>query len=157
MTTRTILLLASVLLLLPALAPAADEDEASGIRWRDYETGLAEAKESGKLVMIDFHADWCKYCKKMDKETFSHADVIARVEAAYVPVSVDTQRDKATAAKYGVKSLPTMWFLESDGKPITQLPGFLPAADFGKVLDFISTRSFESMSFQDFVEGDGAE
>lgn len=30
----------------------------NGIKWRDYEDGLKEAKESGKPVFLEFSAEW---------------------------------------------------------------------------------------------------
>ncbi len=146
--TRVIILA----MLLAALATAAVAGDQKGIAWLSYEDGLAVAAESGKMVMIDFHADWCKYCKKMDKETFSDPGVIRLVEQYFVPISVDTQKQQKIGQQYSVKSLPTMWFLESDSSPITPLPGFVDAKRFRTILGFISSRSFETMSFEDYLK-----
>lgn len=103
-------------------------------------------------MVIDFHADWCKYCKKMDKETFTDSTVIALMNERFVPISVDTVKEKETAAEFGVRSLPTMWFLESDGQPINQLPGFVDADMFSIILQYVSTRSFETVDFQTYLK-----
>jgi len=149
MKTHTrLIILATLLVALASAATAADK----GIAWLTYEDGMAVAAESEKMVMIDFHADWCKYCKKMDKETFTDPGVIRLIEQYFVPISVDTQKQQKIGQQYSVQSLPTMWFLESDGSPITPLPGFVDAKRFRTVLGFISSRSFETMSFDDYIK-----
>ncbi|MBU1228260.1 MAG: thioredoxin family protein, partial [Actinobacteria bacterium] len=136
---------AAAMVSLLATTPAGGADES--ISWLSYGEGLAAAAESGRLVLIDFHADWCKYCKKMDKETFADPGVIRLIEEYFVPVSVDTEKEREPARRFGVRSLPTIWFLESDGTPLTPLPGFVAAPLFRDVLRYMSSRSFETMSF----------
>ena len=123
-----------------------------GIKWYSYTDGLAKAKETGRMVVIDFHADWCTYCKKMDKETFTAPTVVKLMNEKFISISVDTEKDKATAQKYDIKSLPTMWFLESDGERINSLPGFVDAAMFTTILEYVSSRSFETVEFQDYLK-----
>lgn len=140
-----------LLLLLPVLAAAADGE---AIAWRTHDDGLAFAAETGRMIMVDFHADWCKYCKKMDRETFTDPEVIRLINAHFVPVSVDTQRRQDLARVYHVESLPTIWFLEKDGSGITPLSGFVPAENFRDVLRYIATRSYGTMSFDAFLKGE---
>lgn len=144
-----LILAALVALALPALAAEKTEE---GVRWHSYADGLKAAAESGKPVFIDFSADWCRYCKKMDAETFSDPRVIALLNEHFVPVAVDTDKERAPAQQFGVRSLPTFWFLESDGKPIDSLGGFVEAELFRHVLGFISSRSFEKMEFDAYVK-----
>ena len=113
---------------------------------------MALAKEKGLPIVIDFHADWCKWCKEMDKTTFKDAKVVELMNGKFIPVSVDTEKDRATAAKYGVQSLPTMWFLDSEGERIDVLPGYQKADFFVIVLDYIATGSYKSIDFAEFYE-----
>lgn len=141
----------ALLLLLSAAAVAA-ENRDGGIRWYSYQDGLARAAETGRPIVIDFHADWCKWCKELDKKTFSDPRVIQAMNERFVPVSVDTEADKQTAAAFQVRSLPTMWFLTSEGERIDSLPGFVDADFFTIVLDYIATGSYKTMEFQKFME-----
>ncbi len=38
---------------------------------------LAEARRSGQPVVLDFRADWCLPCKKLDRDVFSQRDVLS--------------------------------------------------------------------------------
>jgi hypothetical protein len=47
------------LTLTACLALSATVAQADGIKWAtSYDTAVAAAKKSGKLVMVDFYTDW---------------------------------------------------------------------------------------------------
>jgi thioredoxin-related protein len=149
-TTKTLLAVAMLLLLVAGSAGAAGKD--SKINWYAYADGMAKAKETGRIIIIDFHADWCKYCVKMEKETFTDPRVYKLMNESFIPISVDTEKEKQTAAQYAVRSLPTMMFLESSGEVINLLPGFVDADMFTTILEYVSTRSFETIEFPVYLE-----
>ena len=57
----------------------------------------------------------------------SVADVAAALGRDFVPSLVDTDRRPDLKARYGVKGLPTIWFLTSAGEGITYIPGYVDA------------------------------
>jgi thioredoxin 1 len=109
---------------------------AGSIRWaRSWKEASTRARSSGKLVFIDFYADWCGYCKKLDAETFPDPKVVRAMEN-YVPVKLNTEREGRTlAGKYGVSSLPTLVIAEPDGAAVATIRGFVDAADMLRALD----------------------
>jgi len=96
------------------------------INWRSFEEGLVVGKAEKKKVFLHFYADWCVFCKKMAKETFQNPTVVSYLNNNFIPVRVDTDRNPATAMKYGVTGLPSTWFLTEMGEAIGTVPGFIP-------------------------------
>lgn len=132
----------------PAAPPAAP-----AIEWLGYEAGLARARETGRPLLISFWADWCKYCQKMKAETYVDPAVVAAVNRDFVAVTVNTTEDRKRAADYFVRGLPTIWFVEPDGRTrITNLPGYVDAPTFRQILGYIGSRAFEKMDFKAYAD-----
>jgi thioredoxin-related protein len=131
------------------LAPVWAADDK--INWLKYDEGLVRAKSENKKIFLNFHADWCRYCAKMEKETFTFKAIIAYLNENFVPIMVDSDKEKKIAGAYGVRALPTSWFLEPDISKISTLPGYVDAKQLLSILKYIKTESYKKMSFQDFI------
>lgn len=61
-----------------------------GVTWaKNYETGLAQAKEQHKLLLLDFWANHCTICKAIEKKLF-HKQIVAQgLDSEIVFVKVD--------------------------------------------------------------------
>jgi thioredoxin-related protein len=147
----------AVLMLPVAATLAGAQDAPTAIAWQSYQEGLVQAKELDKPVLINFTAGWCKYCRKMKQETYTDLAVIAYVSEHFVPVMVDTEKERRIAAEYFVRGLPTIWFLTGEGQRITNLPGFVDAPMFLNVLSYISTGSYLTMEFKPYLDSLPAE
>ncbi len=98
----------------------------SSIAWlSDEESALARAKKQNKPLMIDFSADWCAACIKLERETFSNPEV---TEAArqFVSVKIDCTDNKDPAIrhlrkKYKVVGLPTIVFISRSGRVLRDM------------------------------------
>lgn len=102
----------------------------------DYEKSLAKAKETKKMVLLDFTgSDWCGYCMKLDEEVFSKPafkkfakENLVLVELDFphsnpLPKKTKAQND-ALGKKYKVTGYPTIVLLDSDGKEVTRWVGY---------------------------------
>jgi len=139
---------------------ASDEDQKqektdggkAAIAWHSYEEGLSLGKSQNKKVFLNFYADWCHYCKTMDSQTFTDANVIDFVNQNFVAIRVDSDKNKKLAANYNVRGLPMSLFLTENGDSIGGQPGFIPAQDMLSLLKYISTDSYKKMNFKTFIE-----
>ena len=90
-----------------------------------------EVKESNKVVIVDFYADWCGPCKMMSPVI----DKIAEESDDRIKVcklNVDDAQDIAVA--YDVMSIPTL-ILFKDGTELNRLVGLQSKQE---VLDMIN-------------------
>ncbi|MGD8241109.1 MAG: thioredoxin family protein [Armatimonadota bacterium] len=113
-------------------APAALGAE--GISWHaTLDDALTAAKQSGKLVFVDFFATWCEPCRMLEHHTFPAENVIEAARG-YECARVDVDRHPDLATRYGVQGIPNMAFLNADGEVLHRLVGFYPPEPFANVL-----------------------
>ena len=90
----------------------------------------AEVLESDKPVLVDFTAAWCPPCRVMNPIL---AELAADRDDLRV-VSVDTDDNQETAARYGVLGMPT-FILFRNGAPVLTLVGARPRKRLEAELD----------------------
>ncbi len=86
------------------------------------EQHLTTARSSEKSVLIDYYADWCVDCVRMEKTTFTDARVKAKLEENYITLQVDVTdptdpNNKALKQRFNVFGPPATIFLNRDGEP----------------------------------------
>ena len=151
--------------------PAATSDIKSvkdaRVTWyHDWDKGMEAAKRDAKPVLIDFFAEWCKWCHVMDEQTFSAPEIKNRFSKNWVTIRVNTE-DKNRYATYDGKSmsyqdlsgyfrvtgLPSYLFMDKDGKPIHLLPGYVPKEQFGPLLDYMKDELYKKkVNFGDYLK-----
>jgi len=141
-----------VVLILFAAAPTGIAGDGAGIRWKPYKEGIALAKQEGKKIYLHFYADWCTYCKQMDQSTFMATEVMSYLNKHFIPVRVDTDKEKEVARKYNVRPIPDNWFLDGKGERIANRPGYISPGDLYLLLKYYRTDSYKQLSYRKFAE-----
>ena len=101
----------------------------------DFNQALQGSSQAGKPVMLDFYADWCTYCLKMEDYTFSDPGVqaaLAGVTLLQADVTANDSEDLALLNHFKLFAPPAILFFGSDGQERTQyrMIGFMDAEDF---------------------------
>jgi thiol:disulfide interchange protein len=99
----------------------------------DLTKSLGAAGRNNKLVLIDFYTDWCGWCKKLDRDTYTDPNVISFLNDDFVCVKLDAEdggQGQAAAKKYAVRGFPAIIVLEPSGKLVGAFYGYKNAQDF---------------------------
>jgi len=98
------------------------------------EEALAQAQRERKPVVLDFFAEWCAPCVRMEKTTFKDERVKALLGRC-VFVRVDTDKQADIAKRMAVEGLPDIRFALPDGRVIRQLRNFQDAESFSSEIE----------------------
>ena len=130
-------------------------------QFRDYEAGMAYARQTGKPVIVDFTGHGCVNCRKMELAVWHDAKVRDLMMKDYVlislyvdektplPESVEVQENGQTTtlrtvgdkwsylqrSKFGANAQPFYVLLDNEGKPLNKSYSF--DEDVDKFVDFL--------------------
>jgi thiol:disulfide interchange protein len=115
---------------------------AGSIPWTSFGSGSKRSKSEGKPMLVDFYADWCGVCRRLDRVTFQDPEVIRRL-SDLVPVRVDSEEEARRdgfrgidlAERHAVRGYPTLVLFDAEGREISRRAGFLDPRSFLSWLD----------------------
>lgn len=85
---------------------------------------VVENDSTAKPVVLDFTADWCMWCKRLEP-------TLNKLKEKYVESvefkTIDRDINPELAQQYGIEGLPTLVFLDKNGKEVTRIVGYTNA------------------------------
>lgn len=149
--------------------------DATQIQWISPEQLEAAAQKEPRKVLVDLYTDWCGWCKKLDKQTFSHPHIGNYVNQKFYAVKMNAENPNditfkgqtyqfRPAGRRGVHELAYLWaggrmgyptvaFLDEKLQRINAFAGFRMPAQFDALLKYIGENHYQKQSFDAFSAG----
>lgn len=162
----------ALLLVAMIAVPTLAQEGAGPVKWMSFAEAVEKSKTEKRKIFIDVYTDWCGWCKVMDKNTFSEANVAKILNEKFYPVKLDAEQKEdivfqGTTFKfvpYGNKgthqlamallnnqlAYPTVVFLDEDFKMIQPLQGYQKTEDFHRIAQFIGENHYKTMKWSDY-------
>ena len=107
----------------------------------EFDQLLSTANAAGKPVMIDYYADWCLDCKRMDRTTFKDAAIVETLSESIFAIKVDVTDpnddfSRAIRKRYQVFGPPALLFMDENGSLTSNSPayGYLDVDELSGIL-----------------------
>lgn len=140
------------------------------IKWISFEQAVELQKTKPKKIIIDVYTDWCGWCKKMDKNTYTDAEIIRQIEANFYFVKLNAEqkeeikyKDKVFTFKQeykanelavsllnGQMSYPSTVFLDEDMNLLTVVPGYLTPKDMNPILKYFGENIYKEKNWKEY-------
>jgi len=144
----------AAIFIVTAIAVQAQEK----VKWVGFEEAVELNKKDPKPILVDLYTDWCGWCKRMDKDTYSNEVIAKYINENYYAVKMDGEgkediqyKDKtfkfvqqgrskyhefAAAIMNGKMSYPSTAFFNAEQQLLQTVPGYLSKEKFEKILAF---------------------
>ena len=123
-------------------ARAVDEQKVNFTQIKSLADLNQQIENSSKPVFLDFYADWCIECKRMEKTTFMDADIVTMSQKMTVlkaDVTANDEIDAALMQHFGIVGPPASLFFAADGQPLVvhNFFGYKSATDLKRTFEKI--------------------
>ena len=107
---------------------------------QDLDAAVAQANQAGKPAMLDFYADWCVECVRMERNTFGEPEIQAlfkQMQPLQADVTPNDKTDQVLMAKYGIIGPPAILFFDRHGNELRayRLVGYFEPEEFAQHLE----------------------
>ncbi len=121
------LMMMSLMMLPPAASAGApnhaDLWNGAEINWQDIKSGVFEASQTGKPVVMVFHATWCSACKKYRSVFQDKAIIDAAKDFVMILIDGDTEKEVNSAFSPDGTYVPRTIFLDAGGNIRSEFKG----------------------------------
>jgi uncharacterized protein YyaL (SSP411 family) len=131
-----------------------------GLKWESWNEGYPRALKEKKILLVDAYTDWCGWCKKMDRDTYTNPEVLKLLNKYFVTVKFNPEiqnvRYELNGQTFSGAELhmmlsnnqrlgfPTTYFIITTKNRLLIQPGYMKPEDFNQLLLSIVNESLSS-------------
>jgi len=105
----------------------------------------------GKPRLLLFERGGCTECEEMHREAFARREIRDAL-ANFSIVQVDAAKDSAAATAHRIVYAPTLVFLDTEGKEVFRVEGYVRPFHVAGALDYVATGAYRrEASFQRYL------
>ena len=140
------------------------------IHWISFEDALTRSSKEPKKIFMDIYTEWCGWCKKMDKSTFTDPAVIDYLNKHFYSVKLDAEtkdtitykaKDYTFVSAYksneiaayllnGQMGYPTAVYLDEKSDPITAVPGYFTSEQLIPILKYFGENIYKTKKWEEY-------
>lgn len=113
--------------------PAAATGEVALVWHHDLETALSRAESEYRPVLAVFSSPGCGWCRRLKTETLDDPETRNLLQH-YALVEINVMDDPLTAQQYGLRGVPAVLILSSDGQVRNGVSGYVSAPELCALL-----------------------
>ena len=98
----------------------------------DIAGAFNESQVQNKTVAIIYDQESCVYCDILKDDVLSNATIQKEMNDKYITLLVDINKNPEFAASHKVLGTPTVEFIDSAGKEINRIDGYVDSEEFLK-------------------------
>lgn len=140
------------------------------IEWVSFDEAISKNKDNPKKIFVDIYTEWCTWCFKMDKATFTNPTIIEYINENFYPVKLDAEMKKAINFKNnfytfrpnegrrglheitlwltrGRLSFPSVVFLDEGMNNPQPIPGFQNPVTMDKLLKYFGEDYYKQVDW----------
>lgn len=106
-------------------APPAASGKTDGVKWEsDLLAAHRKASAENKPLLLVFGAEWCGYCKKLEKESINTPEMAKFINREFVPVHLDADKEKRVTEILEIRGLPCTVVLSPNADLLGRIDGY---------------------------------
>ena len=149
--------------------------QAQRINWLTWEEAVqfSRTDTQPKKVFVDVYTDWCGWCKRMDKDTFQHPEVVSYMQDNFYRVKLNAEErapiafrgktyrfvpsgrrgyhELAAALLQGKMSYPTVVFLDENLKVLSPVAGYQKAVSFLQMARYFGDNIYKEADWRSYA------
>jgi len=148
------------------------DDRDNEIKWYTFEEAVSLSKKEPRKLLVDIYTDWCGWCKKMDKDTYSKEEIAKYINKNFYAVKFDAEQKEsikfdghefkyvangrrgvhelAAALTNNKLSYPTTVFLDEENRIIQPIAGYLDAKAMDPIIKYIGGNNYKDTPWEEF-------